>query len=391
MLSVFLFGIGTAHAIYGVPDDVPGQDLAWPVICAVNPGAPNDLNTNWAIADLIGEITTNNNSGFSAGMACQIRDRRSRPGPDFTYVWTPFQVVTDICENGVDGLLDRHPTAKTATATYDPIQTIDGVSYYVLYVTCTQTDMNPTVQNTITSRFMNNVYLLDPPKGFASGFNGPSLEDGSDPLIGEAVGAFHMTASRVFARYYVNNANADSWDWLIFLLGRNQYSNLNLSTSRRLTGFICDENEHCTSANINIPDELNIFSVGPTLPGSPFFTPLGNNDPTVPSTFPKAGFYSLTPLETGTHLLGGNITINGTANVGDPAFSGGNPNVPFYSLFGWSYQRAEAGSILANFDVIQPVFRTYCSGGVNGAGATENLGACSCVSQIGGGASGCQL
>jgi hypothetical protein len=56
MLSICLFGIGTAYAVTGVADDVPGQDVVFPIICegTVNAsGQPvfGSLNTIWAIAD----------------------------------------------------------------------------------------------------------------------------------------------------------------------------------------------------------------------------------------------------------------------------------------------------------------------------------------------------
>ena len=377
MLSVLLFGIGTAYAIYGVADDVPGQDLAWPVICAKTPTGSNSLNTNWAIADVIGGRPASD--GNITHTSCQIKDSHSRKGPDFDYWWTPLQVVVDTCQNGLDGLLDRHPAAKvTVAGAYEPIVNVGGTDYYVLYVTCSQDDPLG-IGYTIWNRFMNNVYLLDPPMGFAAAINGPSLEDGSDALIGEAGGSWHMTASNIYARYYINNDTAtfpNTWDWLITFLGRNQYGTAACFTSRTLTGTICDENEHCTSANIPIPWELNIFNVGPTLPGSPFFTPLGNHNASVAQTFPKAGFYALGITESGAVTGVGPLTISGTTNSVN-ALCQSSPST-YYSLFGWSYERAQAASVIGDFDVIHPYFRRYCSGGVDGTGASQNLGTCAC-------------
>lgn len=391
VLSVFLVGIGTSYAIYGVPDDVKAQDLVWPVFTAKtlgpNPAPDNNaatsLNTNWAIAELVG--STNGGAdidlnGIVATTNCQLWSVKSTPIFDFTYTWTPFDVVVDDFQY----LLSRHPGALTVDLNGDGIPdlkaTIDGVDYWAGYITCTQ---NTGVRgvNAIIDRFMNNVYLVDLPLGFASGFNGPSLEGPGTPdnLMGELSGAFHMTASEVFARYYINNdplTNLNTWDWWIFLLGRNQYSNINITSTRVLNGIICDENEHCQSLSIPIPWELNVINVDPLLPGSPFFTPLGNENPSVVQTYPKAGFGSFAITESGQSLDEGAFGIVGTANQQ----TRGNVGVPFYSLFGWSYERAQASTAMADFDVIHPMFREYCSGGVAGSGSPANSGICGCVS-----------
>jgi len=397
ILSVFLVGIGTANAIYGVDDAVPAQDLVWPVMCAETPG-PNpaasnsdltSLNTNWAIADLIGGST--DLSGHSVTANCTLWSQKSTLIFDFIYTWTPFQVVVDDCQS----LLTRHPNAKLVDL--DGVNgpdlriTVDGISYWAGYITCTQVGITPVggaVQPTI-DRFMNNVYLVDLPLGFASGFNGPSLEGEnipSDSMMGELGSAFHITAHDVFARYYINNdpfANPNTWDWWIFLLGRNQYNLVdNITSTRILNGYICDENEHCQSLAIPIPWELNIISIDPHLPGSPFFTPLGNTDSSVPQTFPKAGFGTFTVSETGSLAGQGGFTITGTVNN---AQAPGGLTVPaYYSMFGWSYQRAQAAtSTLQDFDVMHPVFRTYCSGAVPGSGPLDNYGSCSCTNAVG--------
>ena len=50
MFSVLLLGAGTAHAVYGVADDVPAQDLIIPIICGKD--ANNGVNTAIAIAEV---------------------------------------------------------------------------------------------------------------------------------------------------------------------------------------------------------------------------------------------------------------------------------------------------------------------------------------------------
>lgn len=359
ILSVLLIGIGTSYAIYGVPDDVPGQDLVWPIICAKSPSASNSLNTNWAIADLLGGTPDGN--GNVATTACVIKTVKSVPVFDFGYVWTPFDVVVDDCETLVSTLTTNNKAALTVT--------ISGVDYYAGYVQCQQTS-GILGENEVENRFMNNLYLIDAPQGFASGFNGPSMEDGSGtPAVGNFLGELgdnaQVTAGGIFARYYLNNQNANSWDWWILLLGRNQYNTLNVQSVRVLNGVVCDEAEHCQSVIIQIPDELNIIDVADHLPGAPLIL-----------TYPRAGFGEFEITEDGVRNIQGvpgTFSLTGTSNnlVVSPQ--------PFYSLYAWSYERAQAGSVLANYDVIHPMFRTYCSGGPLGDGASINFTDCICT------------
>lgn len=388
MLSVLLFGIGTAHAVFGVADDVKGQDLVWPIICAKTPGSPNSLNTNWAIAEL---------SGIKAAANCSIFDQKSRLLTDFEYCWTNDDVLTDDCQS----LLSRFPITKSLDVDFDGVPDLqvtipDGagtnISYWAGYVTCTQVASNRMcVGSTPTNRFMNNMYLVDPPAGFAAGFNGTSEENGSgNPPVGvsaiaENAGASFFSAYSVALRYYINNNNANSWDWWILLLGRNQYTGGGANSARILNGYICDENEHCQSLPVGIPWELNIINVKPLLPGAPFFTPLGcqvpPNAPTggCPGTqsYPKAGFGNFVVTENGSRDVPpvSPFAILGTCNPG----TGVGTCSSFYSLLGWSWQRAEAGNAFANFDVVHPLFRTYCSGGVAGSSGVGIDVPCTCA------------
>jgi len=106
LISIVLFGAGTAHAVWGVPDDVKGQDLVWPFLCAETPGTPNSIQTNWAIADLVGG--TPDAGGNVATMNCTLWSAKSTLIVDFIYTWTPFQVVVDDC----NAFLNRHPGAR---------------------------------------------------------------------------------------------------------------------------------------------------------------------------------------------------------------------------------------------------------------------------------------
>jgi hypothetical protein len=370
LLSIVLFGAGTAHAILGVQDDVPGQDLVWPILCVKTPSAANSLNTNWAIADVIGGTPDPN--GILVVGNCTICTITSSCFPDFIYEWTPFDVVVDNCK---DLIATRNPVEQAAlTVTNDVLgNPLAGGPYYAGYIKCTQSDQaTHTTSTNVRDRFMNNLYLIDAPNGFASGFNGPSNELGLTPFLGESTAAAQeITAANVYLRYFVANANANTWDWWMLLAGRNQYNTININSSRNLQCLhFCDEDENCVSLNIPIPNELNIINVASILPGAPLNT-----------TFPKAGFAACGILETGVrNFIGGSgaFTINGTLN--NAVIS---PSNTYYSLYGWSYQRVDANSTAGNYDVVHPMYRQYCSGStvatsVSGAFAPDNQVNCIC-------------
>ena len=55
ILSVLLVGVGTAYAVIGVGDDVPGQDLVIPFMCGrTDVDSSNTLNTLYTIAEVKG-------------------------------------------------------------------------------------------------------------------------------------------------------------------------------------------------------------------------------------------------------------------------------------------------------------------------------------------------
>jgi hypothetical protein len=154
----------------------------------------------------------------------------------------------------------------------------------------------------------------------------------------------------LYPRYFLLNDTAlfpDTFNWWMFLLGRNQYSTPNVTSVRNLEGIICDEEENCQSTTIPIPNELNIVSVAPILPGAPLH----------PAGFPKGGFAVLNIVEHGNALVLGGFTIHGSRNV--------TTSLPlalsnWYSVFGWSYERAEDSSATLSWDVVHPMFRDWC-------------------------------
>jgi hypothetical protein len=50
MISILLFGVGTALAVTGVDDEVPANDAVIPFVCQVGGG----LDTSWLFADVFG-------------------------------------------------------------------------------------------------------------------------------------------------------------------------------------------------------------------------------------------------------------------------------------------------------------------------------------------------
>ncbi len=398
MLSVLLFGIGTAYAVYGVADDVPGQDLTWPVICTKTAapapaGFPaSSLNTNWAISNL---------SSTTRQLNCSLYTWQSVFVNDFVYDFTQNEVVPDDCAKlvvelnatGNLGLVLKNTDIITGPAVPGTPPSPSQGDYYAGYVICQQVGVSG------ENVFMNNIYLVDAPLGLASGFNGPTEENGAGTSnLAENNGGTHFAAHDLWLRYYLNNdptLNANTWNWFIIQAGRNQYGPLGglKYSTRLLSGILFDENEHSQSINIAFPYELNIINVASILPGAPsFFNPKNCSAiPTVPPsppcipTFPKAGYVHVVPKENVTLISGGGtatFALEGTCNYP----SGGalcTESGGFYGLVGWSYQRVQASSILGDFDVIHPLLRTYCSnsvfGGSIGSGTGNTSNSCTCA------------
>lgn len=367
MLSVFLFAIGTAYAVTGVADDVPGADIVIPIICEghhdAGGGDPvfGSLNTVWAIADkspssetscdIIDSVCVPHGGGVGAVFTdVFVKDSTSITRLDTSECWSPQDVISSDCQSLITLMSNSDQASMEVT--------VNGVTYFAGYVIYSQSDWC----DDFTNRFVSWVYLNDVTKGFATGFNGISIENGlfnpaNNPnnglsescnvgsCGGDEVG---ISARTVLPRYFILNNNADTFNWWIFLLGRNAY-NFGVSNvfTRKLACFICDEEENCFSKDILIPLELNIINVAGNLPGGLF----------PPTTFPKAGFAFCDVKESG--FLPGNAvatSITGTMSFDDDASD--DPEV--YSLFGWAYQRAVPVSSPAKVSVVHPIHRTYC-------------------------------
>lgn|GEM_PF-1712517 len=369
MFSLFLFGIGTAHAITGVADDVPGFDIVMPIICeATLDGAGaivrdgNDdpvfggMNTIWAIADAGGSC---NEICTLAESVCTPADHTIGVVSTNVFVYDKTSVVrldTDECWSKKDVIANDCQTLIKQMANSDQeqmLQKIGGRDYFVGYVLYSQADA---CDDCFDNRFVSWVYLQDVVRGFSAGFNAVSGEWGFGPGLTEdfEVG---ITAHTVFPRYFILNNDAETFNWWIFLLGRNQASfGPQANLTRKLACFWCDEFENCTSKDLNIPNELNIINVANELPA------LAGN-----VGFPKRGFAFCDIVERG--FLPGQATE--TVITGTMSFTSDNEGTECtdpetYSLLGWSYQRAIPVSSPQKISVIHPIHRTYCARGSGG-------------------------
>lgn len=399
MFSIFLFGIGAAYAITGVDDAVPGQDIVIPIICeGFQPNDPGGnpvgepvfgtMNTVWAIAettmsacvldasvctpkDMAGVLKTTVPGVAKASV--YVYDRLSERKLDLTECWSRRDVISNQCK---DMILGMPPADRDAMEV-----TINNVKYFVGYVEYRQsTACNPAfpvdqipsgsayVENTLVAW----VYLNDAPKGFLTGFNGFSIENGIGPngltetcLDGSCSGNdIGITARSIFPRYYILNSDMDSYTWWILLLGRNDYQQEYLlglvpenNIRRELTCYFCDENENCQSNEIPLPHELNIINVAGFIPGSVWPSGWPIADPAG-----KRGFAYCTIDESGafTGQLA-NTVINGTLSF-DGVDGAANSLAETYSLFGLSYQRAfpTGGDVNQKLAVVHPIHRLYC-------------------------------
>jgi hypothetical protein len=394
MFSIFLFGIGAAYAITGVNDAVLGTDIVIPLICEgfPNPGGSDipimgTMDTIYAIAEFNDyqggySCCTSNTSvctpdpldSSSTVGALQtylfVHDRRSLVNLDTTKCWSKHDVISDSCS----GLIRQ----MTNTEQQNMVTTINGIKYFVGYAhyspkaTCTGTEMlsgyscGDVDPFTDGNRLMAWVYLNDATRGFAAGTNGVSIEDTT--LAGfanaglaedEDVG---VTAFTLFPRFFLLNADPDTFNWWILLLGRNQYSWPGGEVMERgLACYVCDEKEHCISRPpIPIPDEFNIIHVADVLPPGLF------------PGFPKAGFAYCDIVESGFlpgHTVGTTITgtlsftddyddctINGIDYTNSPICS--DPET--YSVFAWAYQRGVT-AVPQKLAALHEMHRRYCS------------------------------
>ncbi len=303
MLGVLFFGYGTSQARVGVADDVPGADVVIPFMCEKG----GTFNTLWAV----GEV-----SGAAQTADILVYDIRSTLVYDDEEEWTPRDIVAGNCQDLIAGMSDMQKAALEVT--------FAGKTYYAGYLIYYNDFPNRNV-------FVPWVYLVDLPKGFASGFNGYAaegfvqIEDLPGRPRGLQENGVPITASAMFPRYLILNDKPETATWWIILKGANSPGGAN---SHRMEGFMCNEEEKCISLKIQLPNELNIINVGPHVPAI------------LHTDFPKAGFgvFAMLPYVPGT---------------------GGGFDFADFTTLGWSYQRAQGSSVAGTWDVIHPIHRIY--------------------------------
>lgn len=356
MLSVLLFGIGTAHAVLGVADDVPANALTLPIICGKD--ATNGLNTVFAVAettcpDPFSDPQISVTDGLAAVLGhFSVRNSCSDEVWTFDHYWTCHDIESFNCKSIV---ADMPATAKTKMEI-----TINSKVYYAGYLILDEISNGGGLVN--PDLFIGWVYLEDLGLGFASGFNAVGLEVNPGTRLEENAGAGPITAHMLFPRYLLLNNQPETYNWWIILAGRNQMGTVTcgatnqitygpgcstLSLSRSLSGVICNEEEDCPDLDFGIPRELNIINVADEIPA------------TIHAGYPKGGFGIFTIVESG-NLGTASISITGTRAVNSICVVDGDQ---YYSIFGWSYQREQSGNQNPglSWDVIHPVHRIYCN------------------------------
>ncbi len=284
-----VFFHGNALAVLGAADNVPGHDVVFPIICEKN----GSLNTTWAIANVF-------SSGGTANATVRVYSATSSfLDSSNTMSWTPFDVESGDCQTLVATLSAADRTALE--------KTINSVVYYVGYVF---------IENNVSKydeRFISWVYVLDLVKGFASGFKGfqaegwagtSTLSEYSPSDVKNAI-----KGDRLWGRFILMNNNADTFNWLMLLLGDS-------NATAQL--YYRDENENTVVTGNIALQEMNVLNVEDNMPGGLF------------SGYPKYGYILI------------------TIDEGDSSYD---------TVLGWMYQRYKATTIEGSWDAIHEIDR----------------------------------
>jgi hypothetical protein len=371
MLSVLLLSAGTALAVIGVNDLVPGRDQIVPIVCegTVDANGQNPvlsgIDTLFAIAEKDGANgeffeLSGKEGKYVVCADVYVFDDRSERRYDDVFCWTAYDVVTDSCSAIIKRMSSAGRIAMKNSS--------NGKSLFTGYVGIVQRDSG--IANSLSNRFVTSAYLTDLGKGFASAMGAPSAEDGTSVFndLGEAAGNYAVAAESIYPRIFIMNDKVETFNWWMLLLGRNEYTVLSLPAfTRFLDCQVCDEQENCDSETIEIPDELNIINVRDSVPAV-----------AIPACFgtpgcPISGFARCTIREEGATFADPHVVITGTANY--PALDPAAPT-SWYSLYGYSYQRAAESTATLSWDVIQEIPRVYCSGAYVGTSGSGNDAPC---------------
>jgi len=359
MLSIMLFSVGSVYAIPGTPDDVPGQDIVIPIVCednhyidvALTPSSTygtntgvddGTLNTLWAIAEVVNQPVRTNVFLYNV---------KSEFIKDSAAVWTANDVVNSDCKTFMGMLSNDQRKKMAAVVTVNGTQKIIYAGYIIYQnIGFEATIVNPSGYSP-TDQFVSWIYQVDMPNGFAAGYNGYSVEGGVDTPVGFQFvpsnlweGATPLATSFFFPRYFFLNTDAGTYNWWYILKGGP------VVASHRLNGFICNEEEECFSLLIPTPNNFNIIDVAYYLPSTIFHT-----------TVIEDAIYALSPGEVANMGGGFGIFATETGDSVAPCLTAGYHPVSGatcaieVSSLGWSYQRAQTGGVITNWDVIHPM------------------------------------
>ena len=276
ILSVMFLGAGTSHALLGVPDAVPGEDILIPFFIVSMTGTDNCL------------ITITDVNGFGAVDCLHLRlyDVNSVEVYNDEVTMTPFDVYVtdarDIIENQMS------PAGRIALEVDLDGDTVND--HWVGYMHF----QNETVAS--ANYFIAHVYQVDLAAGMVAGYTGVSLEDATavadacleaysglgvdfvgleafsaDALLEASAwlttgltGGGALTAEwfRLMPRVYVADNTVNSTNLII--IWTDVEPGISVVGPLHLNFF--DEEENCTSSPFDIPDELSIIDVKDVFP-----------------------------------------------------------------------------------------------------------------------------
>jgi hypothetical protein len=208
LVAAFLFGVGgAAHAVIGVPDDVPGSTLLFPFF-KINPNrtASDTQDTLLVVTNTAGATTnstTNSNSLNASGVAPNIAvhftvwSSASVHVYDFSVILTPHDVFSCSLYDLIVGLTGCKNDSSGATVAPAPAgvasllqTTIDNKTILTGYVTAdlvyAPTSLFPGEAGypfVYGNILVGHLYLVNLINGSSTGFNAVSLES-ANPCYG---------------------------------------------------------------------------------------------------------------------------------------------------------------------------------------------------------------
>ena len=339
MLSVMFFGFGTAQALVGVPDDVPGTDILVPFFYVSMAGHGNE-NTLLTITDVEGPGGLPWGLEVDTILHMRVYTIDSLRVYDKLITLTPFDVYSDDMLRII--MDDMSPAARAA---------LEVGTHYAGYVIFFNNSY-------LTDHLISNIYQVYLPAGMAAGYNGVSWEfdNAFDP--GRQLGIFGdeaFSANALYTGKFLLGTGAPAptnADWFRLMSRYFVYDDVGESLlmiwlEANLSGipvpgmlhcYFFNEEEDVLSSNIPLVHELNIVNVRDILPGGLF------------NGYPWGGWIDITtPDSTG---AGWNYPVwDPVANAWIPLDLGADRQ-----WVGYSWQRAY-GAAAEAWEVIHPMHR----------------------------------